>query len=60
MTIGRELNKLSRLEYKAARTTRDLNAITRGPGAVAKRVVRRRLYRGVNGGLAKLIKGFGL
>ena len=56
MTLLTKMNNFSRMEYKAARTTRDINAITRGPGAVARRVVRRRLYRGVNGGLARLIK----
>lgn len=56
------LNQLSRLLYKAARTTRDVNAVSRGPKATAKRVVSKAAYRQGNRLIAKslrnLWKGF--
>jgi hypothetical protein len=49
------LNKLSKALYTAARVSRDVNAVTRGPEAVAKRVVRKGAGRVVNGGLQRLL-----
>ena len=51
------LNKISRALYKAARVSRDINAVTRGPGAVGKRIVRKTAYRATNQGLARLLRG---
>lgn len=50
------MNKLSRALYTAARVSRDVNAVTRGPGAIARRVVRKGAGRAVNGGLARLLR----
>ena len=49
------INKISRALYTAARISRDVNAVTRGPGAIGRRVVRKLSGRAVNGGLAQLI-----
>ena len=49
------LNKLSSALYKAARVSRDINALTRGPGAVGRRLVRKGSGRLVNGGLARAL-----
>jgi hypothetical protein len=50
------INKLSRALYTAARVSRDVNAVTRGPGAIARRVVRKGAGRAVNGGLAQILR----
>ena len=50
------INKISRALYTAARVSRDVNAITRGPGAIARRIVRKGAGRAVNGGLAQLLR----
>lgn len=50
------VNKISRLLYTAARVSRDVNAVTRGPGAIARRIVRKGAGRAVNGGLAQLLR----
>jgi len=47
------LNRARRKTYKAARVMGDANAISRGPGAVGRRVVRRQAYRGVFGWLSR-------
>jgi hypothetical protein len=49
------LNKLSSFFYTAARITRDINAISRGPGAILRRIVRKGSGRAVNGGLAQVL-----
>lgn len=49
------INKISRGLYTAARISRDVNAITRGPGAIGRRVVRKASGRAVNGGLARVL-----
>jgi hypothetical protein len=46
--------------YRAARTSNNLRAMSRGPGTYSKRVVRRTVYRGVNRNLAKYLRRFGL
>lgn len=48
------LNKLSRVLYQASRTTRDINALSRGPSATAKRAGRKLVWRSVAKGLRKL------
>lgn len=50
------LNKLSSALYKAARLSRDINAVSRGPGAIGRRLVRKGAGRAVNGGLARLLR----
>jgi hypothetical protein len=50
------INKISRGLYRAARVSRDINAVTRGPGAIARRVVRKGAGRAVNGGLAAILR----
>lgn len=50
------LNKISRGLYKAARVSRDVNAVVRGPGAIARRVVRKGAGRAVNGTLANILR----
>lgn len=55
------LNQLSRILYSAARITRDVNAVSRGPAATGRRIVRKAAYRKANGllarGLNRLLKG---
>ncbi len=46
--------------YRAARDLGNVEAAAKGPGPYAKRVVRRKAYRGVNRGLGKLLKSLGL
>lgn len=46
--------------YKAARLSNNARAISRGPGAYAKRVVRRQAYGKSMGTTGKLLKLFGL
>ncbi len=46
--------------YKAARLTNNLRAASKGPGAYAKRVVRRKVYAKQMSFTRKLLKGFGL
>lgn len=48
-------NKVSKVLYGAARISRDVNAVTRGPGAIGRRIVRKASGRAVNGGLAQLL-----
>lgn len=50
------INKLSRGLYRAARVSRDVNAVVRGPGAIARRIVRKGAGRAVNGTLANLLR----
>jgi hypothetical protein len=50
------INKLSKILYGAARVSRDVNAVTRGPGAIARRIVRKGAGRAVNGGLAAVLR----
>jgi hypothetical protein len=49
------INKISRALYTAARISRDVNAVTRGPGAIGRRIVRKASGRAVNGGLAQVL-----
>lgn len=49
------INKISSALYAAARVSRDINAISRGPGAMGRRVVRKASGRVVNGGMARLL-----
>lgn len=46
--------------YRAARTANNLRAASRGPGAYAKRVVRRKAYGKTMGATGKLLKALGL
>lgn len=50
------LNRARRKTYKAARVMGDVNAISRGPGAMGRRVVRRQAYRGLFGWLSRLLR----
>lgn len=56
------LNQLSKWLYRAARTTRDAQAISQGPKATIKRSVSKPVYRAGNKAIAKslrsLFKGF--
>jgi len=46
--------------YRAARFSNTLRAASRGPGALAKREVRRRVYAKSGGFTRSLLKTFGL
>ena len=46
--------------YRLARTSNNVRAISRGPGAYAKRVARRKVYGRSMGTTGKLLKMFGL
>ena len=46
--------------YRAARTSNNLRAASRGPGAYAKRVVRRKVYSKQMGFTRSILKAFGL
>jgi hypothetical protein len=46
--------------YRAARDMGDVQAAGRGPGAYARRVVRRRVYRASNNLTSQLLRSFGL
>jgi hypothetical protein len=46
--------------YKAARASNNMRALSRGPAAYAKRVVRRKAYGKSMGATGKLLKMFGL
>lgn len=41
------LNKISKVLYRAASITRDINAIKRGPKAIGKRMARKAIGRAV-------------
>lgn len=49
------INKISDMLYKAARLSRDVNAVTRGPGAIGRRIVRKGAGRAVNGPLQQVL-----
>ena len=46
--------------YRAARTSNNLRAASRGPAALAKREVRRKVYGKSMGKTGKLLRIFGL
>ncbi len=46
--------------YRATRFSNNLRAASRGPGAYAKRVARRKSYSRSMGLTRRLLKGFGL
>lgn len=41
-------NQMSRMLYKAARLSRDVKAVSQGPRAIGKRLVRREVYKESN------------
>jgi hypothetical protein len=46
--------------YRLARASNNARAASRGPGAYARRVVRRKVYAKSNRLLGRLLKGLGL
>lgn len=42
--------------YKAARLSADARAVSRGPAAVGKRIVRKQVYKSVNAPLNKILR----
>jgi hypothetical protein len=46
--------------YRAARDLGNVQAARKGPEGLAKRVVRRKVYRSVNGPLGRLLRALGL
>lgn len=46
--------------YRAARTSNNLRAMSRGPAAYGRRVVRRKAYGKTMGATGRLLKLFGL
>jgi hypothetical protein len=44
--------------YRAARDLGNVEAAEKGPAAMGRRVVRRKVYRKTNGALGKLLRGF--
>lgn len=45
--------------YRSARLLGNVEAAEKGPGAYARRTVRRKVYRKINGLLAKFLRGLG-
>jgi hypothetical protein len=56
-TVARSLTSTL---YRAARFSNNVRAASRGPGAYAKRVARRRTYGKTMGATRQLLKRFGL
>lgn len=56
----RKQNSLRSNLYRAARLYGDIEAAEKGPGALAKREVRKYVYRKTNSLTAKLLRAFGL
>jgi hypothetical protein len=48
--------RLTSLLYALLRTSRDVNAVRRGPKAVAKRAVRKVIYRGLAKVLSRTLR----
>jgi hypothetical protein len=46
--------------YRAARFSNNVRAASRGPGAYAKRVMRRKTYSRTMGATRRFLRGFGL
>jgi len=46
--------------YRAARDVGNVEAAAKGPVPYSKRVVRRKVYRGVNRGLGRFLRSIGL
>jgi hypothetical protein len=46
--------------YRAARDLGNVQAARKGPTGLAKRVVRRKVYRSVNGPLSRLLRALGI
>ena len=46
--------------YRAARASADARAVTRGPGAVARRQVRRAVYKHTGRVTRRVLRSFGL
>jgi hypothetical protein len=46
--------------YRAARDLGNVQAARKGPAGLAKRVVRRKVYRSVNGPLGRLLRALGI
>jgi hypothetical protein len=49
------INSISKALYTAARLSRDVNAVSRGPKAMGHRVVRKAAYRGMGSVLSRLL-----
>jgi len=58
-TMPRKKSLTSQL-YSLARTSNNLRAASKGPGAYAKRVVRRKVYGKQMSFTRSILKGFGL
>lgn len=54
------MSGLRRSLYRAARDLGDVEAAAKGPAPLARRVVRRQVYRHVNRGTRALLRGLGL
>jgi hypothetical protein len=46
--------------YRGARDLGNVQAARQGPSGIARRVVRRKVYRSVNGPLGKLLRALGI
>jgi hypothetical protein len=46
--------------YRAARDLGNVEAVSKGPGAYGRRVVRRKAYRTTNGALGRFLRGIGM
>jgi len=53
-------NSLTSTLYRAARFSNNVRAATRGPGAYAKRVARRKTYSKTMGATRRFLRAFGL
>lgn len=58
--MARKSPSLTSELYRAARTSNNLRALSRGPVPYSKRVVRRRVYRVLNRQLGRSLRSFGL
>jgi hypothetical protein len=57
--VARKKSLRSQL-YRAARDLGDVEAAEKGPAALDKRLVRKRVYAKTNGATRRILKGFGL
>lgn len=60
MTINREINKTRGTLYHSARALGDVQAALKGPVPLGRRLVRKAVYRHVNGETRQLLKALGL
>jgi hypothetical protein len=58
--IRRTSRKVQRAAWRVSSVAGDVSAVTRGPGAVGKRIVRKAAYRTTGRALNRLLRSLGL